>query len=98
MPPLCFTTEGSSASTASAILRSGPRCTAPGPQPGLHRRPLSFGIMICNDFNDPELAADMAARGARVIFVPSNNSLPAGKGRCGGFEPGRHIARAQDNA
>jgi predicted amidohydrolase len=37
---------------------------------------LSFGIMICNDSNYPELAAGMAARGARVIFLPSNNGLP----------------------
>src|SRR6266702_6880098 len=36
---------------------------------------LSFGIMICNDSNYPELAADMVARGARVIFLASNNSL-----------------------
>src|SRR5207249_2849933 len=40
---------------------------------------LSFGIMICNDSNYPELAIDMAARGARAIFVPSNNGLPPEK-------------------
>jgi predicted amidohydrolase len=38
--------------------------------------PLSFGIMICNDSNYPELATDMVARGARAIFVPSHNGLP----------------------
>ena len=36
---------------------------------------LSFGIMICNDSNFPELGARMAARGASVLFVPSNNAL-----------------------
>jgi predicted amidohydrolase len=36
---------------------------------------LSFGIMICNDSNFPELGTSMAARGARVLFVPSNNGL-----------------------
>jgi hypothetical protein len=30
VPPPCFTAEGSSASTASAILRSGGPCTAQG--------------------------------------------------------------------
>jgi predicted amidohydrolase len=36
---------------------------------------LRFGIMICNDSNFPELGADMVARGAEVLFVPSNNAL-----------------------
>lgn len=36
---------------------------------------LSFGIMICNDSNYPELATDMVARGAKAIFLPSNNGL-----------------------
>jgi len=36
---------------------------------------LSFGIMICNDSNFPELGTSMAARGASVLFVPSNNAL-----------------------
>lgn len=36
---------------------------------------LRFGIMICNDSNFPELGASMAASGARVLFVPSNNAL-----------------------
>jgi len=35
-----------------------------------------FGILICNDSNDPELARDMAVRGATVLFVPTNNALP----------------------
>ena len=40
---------------------------------------LSFGIMICNDSNYPDLAADMAARGAKALFVPTNNGLPTEK-------------------
>jgi 5-aminopentanamidase len=36
---------------------------------------LSFGIMICYDSNFPELGADMVARGARLLFVPTNNAL-----------------------
>lgn len=36
---------------------------------------LRFGIMICNDTNYPDLGSDLAARGAEVLFVPSNNAL-----------------------
>ena len=41
---------------------------------------LTFGIAICNDSNFPELASQMASRGATALFVPSNNALPAAKG------------------
>jgi len=37
---------------------------------------LVFGIVICNDSNFPEPAANMASQGAKVLFVPSNNALP----------------------
>jgi predicted amidohydrolase len=37
---------------------------------------LTFGILICNDSNFPALAREMAARGATVLFVPTNNGLP----------------------
>jgi len=40
---------------------------------------LTFGIVICNDSNHPELAADIAARGACALFVPSNNGMPPEK-------------------
>lgn len=40
---------------------------------------LTFGIIICNDSNHPELEGAIAARGARVLFVPSNNGLPPEK-------------------
>jgi predicted amidohydrolase len=41
---------------------------------------LTFGIAICNDSNFPELATQMASRGATALFVPSNNALPPRKG------------------
>jgi predicted amidohydrolase len=59
---------------------------------------LSFGIMICNDSNFPALAADMAARGASVIFVPSNNSLPPDRADVVAMTRTVDIARASDNA
>lgn len=37
---------------------------------------LTFGVVICNDSNYLEPARVMAAKGATVLFVPSNNSLP----------------------
>lgn len=41
---------------------------------------LTFGIIICNDSNDPEPARIMASRGAAALFVPTNNGLPPTKG------------------
>lgn len=40
---------------------------------------LAFGILICNDSNHPEVAGSMAAQGAAVLFVPTNNGLPLEK-------------------
>src|SRR5580704_1015128 len=60
--------------------------------------PLSFGIMICNDSNDPEIAADMVARGAGLIFLPSNNSLPSERADVVALNRAVDIARARDNA
>ena len=37
---------------------------------------LSFGIVICNDSNYPELARLMAKQGASALFVPTNSGLP----------------------
>ncbi len=37
---------------------------------------LTFGIAICNDSNDFELARCIAAQGATALFVPTNNGLP----------------------
>jgi predicted amidohydrolase len=58
---------------------------------------LSFGIMICNDSNYPELAADMVARGARVIFLPSNNGLPAARAEVVALSRAVDVALARDN-
>jgi predicted amidohydrolase len=41
---------------------------------------LTFGILICNDSNYPELARLMAAQGATALFIPTNNGLPERKG------------------
>jgi predicted amidohydrolase len=38
---------------------------------------LQFGVIICNDSNYAEPSREMALRGATVLFVPSNNTLPA---------------------
>ena len=40
---------------------------------------FTFGILICRDSTDPELARTMASRGATALFVPSNNGLPPGR-------------------
>src|SRR5262249_5981908 len=37
---------------------------------------MIFGIVICNDSNFAEPAKLAAARGAKVLFVPTNNGLP----------------------
>src|SRR5436853_3956021 len=37
---------------------------------------LTFGIVICNDSNDRELARIMASQGATALFLPTNNGLP----------------------
>jgi predicted amidohydrolase len=58
---------------------------------------LCFGIMICRDSNFPEHAADMAARGARVIFLPSNNGLRPERADVVALSRAVDIARARDN-
>jgi predicted amidohydrolase len=58
--------------------------------------PLSFGIMICNDSNYPELVTEMVARGAKAIFLPSNNSLPPERANVASSRA-VDIARARDN-
>jgi predicted amidohydrolase len=59
--------------------------------------PLSFGIMICNDSNYPKLATDMVVRGARTIFVPSNNSLTPDRANVVAQSRTVDIALAKDN-
>jgi 5-aminopentanamidase len=60
---------------------------------------LTFGIVICNDSNYFEPARVMAAKGAAVLFVPTNNSLPLARSRQGLVDEARacDIARAVDN-
>jgi predicted amidohydrolase len=53
-------------------LKSDEGCGLSGAVPG----ELTFGIVICNDSNFPEHARQMAAKGAAVLFVTSNNGLP----------------------
>jgi predicted amidohydrolase len=40
---------------------------------------LTFGIVICNDSNYPEPSSRVAAHGATVLFVPTNNALPVAR-------------------
>lgn len=40
---------------------------------------LTFGILICNDSNYPELAQSMAIQKADALFIPTNNGLPNGR-------------------
>jgi predicted amidohydrolase len=41
---------------------------------------LTFGIIICRDSTFAEPARTIASQGATVLFVPTNNALPAEKG------------------
>lgn len=61
---------------------------------------LTFGILICNDSNYPELARLIAARGATVLLVPTNNGLPAAKASAKLVAETRKvdIARATENS
>jgi predicted amidohydrolase len=54
-----------------------------------HRLPLfetngvRFGIVICRDSTFAEPAKRLAAQGAQILFVPTNNGLPPGRAsRC----------------
>jgi predicted amidohydrolase len=52
---------------------------------------LTFGILICNDSNYPELARLMTAQGATALFVPTNNGLPPAKGGPGLVDEARKV-------
>lgn len=58
---------------------------------------LTFGIMICNDTNHPELARALVARGAQVLFVPSNNALSPEKADVVSATHAVDIACAREN-
>jgi predicted amidohydrolase len=59
--------------------------------------PLTFGIMICNDTNHPELASEIAARGATVALVPTNNALPPDRADVLARTRAVDVARAAEN-
>ena len=60
---------------------------------------LTFGILICNDSNYPELARSISARGAVALFVPTNNGLPRTEAHAGIVDAARNvdIAAAVEN-
>jgi len=57
-----------------------------------HVGALTFGVVICYDSNFPELAGQLRAQGASVLFVPSNNGMPPDRGGAELVE----LARAAD--
>jgi 5-aminopentanamidase len=40
---------------------------------------VTFGVVICRDSTFPAPARAMAARGASLLLVPTNNGLPPGR-------------------
>ena len=60
---------------------------------------LTFGIVICYDSNFTEPARLMAAQGATVLFVPTNNGLHPTRGGAALVAEARNtdIARATEN-
>jgi 5-aminopentanamidase len=58
---------------------------------------LSFGIMICYDSNFPELGTNMVARGAKVLFIPTNNALRPKKADVVALTRAGDIFRAKSN-
>lgn len=52
---------------------------------------LTFGIVICNDSNFDEPAARIAAQGATMLFIPTNNALPVAR-----FDPLDMAAQARN--
>jgi predicted amidohydrolase len=58
---------------------------------------LTFGILICNDSNFPALASTIAAQGATVLFIPTNNGLPPEKADVVADARNVDVALARDN-
>lgn len=58
---------------------------------------VTFGILICNDSNFAEPARRMAAQGAAILFVPTNNGLPAEKADVVAEARSADVARATEN-
>ena len=61
----------------SAILQSGARCTALAKTLPVFHDGVCFGILTCYDSTFRGLGAELASLGARVLFIPTNNALPA---------------------
>lgn len=60
---------------------------------------LAFGIAICRDSTSPEFIRSLATRGARAVFVPTNNALVPSKGGAGVVDHARRtdVSRALEN-
>jgi len=60
---------------------------------------VRFAVIICNDSNYVQPAKAMAERGAAVLFVPSNNALPAERASAGIVRETRKVdvTRAAEN-
>jgi len=60
---------------------------------------LTFGVVICYDSSFAEPARVMAGKGATVLFVPTNNSLPMARKADRLVEEARacDLARALEN-
>jgi predicted amidohydrolase len=56
---------------------------------------LTFGILICYDSTFSEPARAMAAQGAKVLFVPTNNGLPTSRAYPGLVQEARASDRAR---
>lgn len=61
-----------------AIRRS--RYTAGSDAPVFEVNGMTLGILICRDSTDSTLAAELVAKGAQVLLIPTNNAMPASRG------------------
>lgn len=59
---------------------------------------LNFGVLICFDSNFPDLARGLRARGAQLVFIPSNNGLPPDKADVVAASRQGDMQIAKDNA
>jgi predicted amidohydrolase len=80
-----------------AIRRSG--YSAGSAIPVFRTGDLTFGIVICYDSTFSEPVRAMAAQGATVLFVPTNNAVPTKKAHPGVVQEARaaDFARALEN-
>lgn len=60
---------------------------------------VTFGVLLCRDSLFAEPARSMVSRGAQVLFVPTNNGMPAAKGGAELVEQARacDVARARES-